>query len=67
MEGFETADFRNEWDAAHGILSRHLHRGSLQAAVHEWHRIESAPDALIAVARGDDFGQAMVRLEPGPA
>ncbi len=67
MEGFETADFHAEWDDALGTLSRHRQSGSLRAAIHEWHGIESAPDALIAVLRGDNFGQAMVRLEPDPA
>jgi NADPH-dependent curcumin reductase CurA len=66
MEGFVTADFLPEWDTALATLSRHLQNGALRPAMCEWHGIESAPTALIALLRGENFGQAVVRIEPDP-
>jgi len=67
MEGFTIADFQAEWPEAIDVLRAQLEAGILRPAVHLWERLESAPDALIAVLSGRNFGQGIVRLHPDPA
>jgi NADPH-dependent curcumin reductase CurA len=64
MEGFEVADFQTEWGEAIDVLRGQLETGSLRQAVHLWHGLESAPDALTALLTGRNFGQGIVRLRP---
>lgn len=64
LEEFMTADFAADWNHALGQLGKWLSEEAINAAVHMWHGLESAPDALLAVLAGENSGQAVVRISP---
>ncbi|WAJ45309.1 NADP-dependent oxidoreductase [Mycobacterium sp. Aquia_216] len=68
LEGFLTADYAHEWAQGRNQLSDWLTDGTIRSATQTWHGLESAPDALLAVLAGENFGQAVVQLpHSGPS
>lgn len=63
IEGFLVADYVHEWASARKQLSKWLNNGTITSAVQSWRGLENAPDALIAVLAGQNFGQAIVELD----
>jgi NADPH-dependent curcumin reductase CurA len=62
LEGFLAADFAHDWAQARGQLSEWLSDGTITTAIQSWPGLEHAPDALLSVLAGENFGQAVVQL-----
>jgi NADPH-dependent curcumin reductase CurA len=67
MEGIFTPDYVSEWAEGARQLAAWLDEGTIEAATHIWNGLDSAPEALVAVLSGENFGQALVRISPDPS
>jgi NADPH-dependent curcumin reductase CurA len=62
MEGFNTLDYWDHYHEAAAELAGWLAAGKITAKVHELQGIESAPEALVRLFRGDHLGKLIVKL-----
>ena len=66
MEGILLLDFAKRFREAEAELAGWLEDGRLIALEDVFDGLESAPDALIGLLRGDNVGKRMVRVGPDP-
>ena len=66
MEGLLLLDFAKRFREAEAELAAWLEDGRLIALEDVFDGLESAPDALIGLLRGDNVGKRMVRVGPDP-
>ncbi|KAF2420733.1 putative oxidoreductase [Tothia fuscella] len=67
MTGFIVSDpqFGGPWKEEHQTnVSKWLKDGSFKGKTHEWVGMEKAPEALIGMWRGENFGKAVLKLAP---
>lgn len=63
MEGFLVMDFYKKRKAAEKVISNWLRSGEIKAPMHIVDGLENAPQALIDLLNGKNFGKMMVRLD----
>jgi len=66
LEGFLVGDFRQEWEAATAVLRDWTLSGQLMPRSSLTAGLDSAPAEMIGLLRGQNIGQAGVRLRPDP-
>lgn len=66
LEGIFVADYMPRRAEAVQKLAKWLDEGKIKLAVEMWDGLDSAPEALVALMSGKNFGQALVRLSPDP-
>lgn len=66
LEGIFVADYLPGRSEAVQKLAEWLSDGKIKPAFDIWDGLDSAPEALVALMSGENFGQALVRLSPDP-
>lgn len=64
MEGFIVSDFNDRYDEARQWISARLKAGELKQRLHAIDGLESAPQGLSMLFRGENSGKLVVRLTP---
>lgn len=62
MEGFVAPDFQHRWDEAYQWLSKWLREGAIRVVEEVLEGLESAPDSIAGLYRGDNVGKRVIRV-----
>ncbi len=62
VEGFIATDYQHRWDEAYGWLSQWLQEGRIQVMEEVLEGLESAPDAVAGMYRGENVGKRVIRV-----
>jgi len=62
MEGFIAPDYQHRWDEAYASLARWLREGQIRVVEEVLEGLETAPDSVAGLYRGDNLGKRVIRV-----